>query len=200
LTLGWDADDEKAIRAQVGNPATLKPFLPDLERMVLDEGLLSGWPAEPASWAPLHALRLLGALRAHWLAGRLLTLMERENDWLSDLLPSVWSKMGLKAAEPLWAYLRERQHPPEKRGVALAGLQELAERERSYRRTVINGLMQLLDESPAEDAKANGYIVLVLRMMDAVEALPLLRRLGPKVDAQIIGLDETIWHLENLER
>lgn len=199
LTLGWEADDEKAIRARIGNPAALKPFLPDLERMVFDEGLLSGWPAEPASWAPLHVLQLFGALCAYPLAGRLLRLMERENDWLSDLLPAVWGRMGPQAAEPLWAYLRERQYPPERRSIAMAGLQEIAMRERSYRRTVIDGLMQLLDESPAEDAQANGYIVFFLKMMDAVEALPLLRRIGAKVNSQIVDLDETIWHLENLE-
>jgi hypothetical protein len=167
--------------------------------MVFDEGLLSGWPAEPISWAPLHVLRLLGLLRAHALAGRLLALMERENDWLSDLLPSVWGKMGPQAAEPLWAYVRDRRHLPQSRGVAMAGLQELAERERSYRRTVVEGLVRLLDESPAEDARANGYIVYILEEMEAVEALPALRSAEGKVDSKVINLEEAIRELEDMD-
>lgn len=197
LKLGWKAD-EKALRARVGRAANWKPFIPDLERMVLDGGLLSGWPAEPPSWAPLHALRLLGHLRAHQSAGRLLALMDWENDWLSDLLPSVWAKMGPRAAEPLWAYIRDRRHNPEQRGNVMIGLQRLAEKHRPYRREVVNGLSQLLDEAPDEDGTANAYTAHVLSELRDVEALPALRRAydEDRINLEIMTWDDVMVRME----
>lgn len=197
LKLGWQAD-EKAIRARVGRAADWKPFIPDLERVVLDEGLLSGWPAEPPSWAPLHALRLLGYLRAHQSAGRLLALMDRENDWLSDLLPSVWVEMGPQAAEPLWAYIRDRRHNAEQRGNVMIGLQRLAEKHRPYRREVVEGLAQLLDDAPDEDGTANAYIAHVLSELGDVEAFPALRRAydEDRINLGIMTWDDVMVRME----
>ena len=197
LKLGWQAD-EKATRARLGRAANWRPFIPDLTALVLDEGLLSGWPAEPPSWAPLHALRLLGRLRAHQSAGRLLALMDREDDWLSDLLPSVWAEMGPQAAEPLWAYVRDRQHDPEQRGNVMIGLQRLAEKRRSYRREVVAGLSQLLDDAPGEDGTANAYIAHVLGNLRAVEALPALRRAydEDRINLGIVSWDDVMIEME----
>jgi len=197
LQLGWKVD-EKALAARAGRAANWKAFISDLERMVLDEGLLSGWPAEPLSWAPLHALRLLGHLGAHQSAGRLPALMDREDDWLSDLLPSVWAEMGPRAAEPLWAYIRDRQHNPERRGNVMVGLQKLAEKHRPYRREVIEGLRQLLDDAPNEDGTVNAYIVHVLSELGAVEALPALRRAyaEDKINLEIMTWDDVMARME----
>jgi hypothetical protein len=197
LELGWKAD-EKAIAGRVGRAANWQPFIPDLERMVLDEGLLSGWPVEPPSWAPLHALRLLGCLRAHQSAGRLLALMDQEDDWLSDLLPSIWTEMGPRAAEPLWEYIQNRQHNPEQRGNVMIGLQKLAEEHRPYRREVVEGLSQLLDDAPGGDGTANAYIVHALTELGAVEALPALRRAYDehKISLKIMTWDDVTVRLE----
>jgi len=197
LELGWKAD-EKAVTARVGRTADWQPFIPDLERMVLDEGLLSGWPAEPPSWAPLHALRLLGRLSAHQSAERLLALMDREDDWLSDLLPSVWAEMGPRAAEPLWVYVRDRQHNPEQRGNVMIGLQKLAEKHRPYRRAVVQGLLRLLDDAPEEDGTASAYIAHALGELGAVETLPALRRAydEDKVSLDILTWDDVVAMME----
>ncbi len=197
LKLSWKAD-EKAMAARVGRAANWKPFIPDLERMILDKGLLSGWPVEPPSWAPLHALCLLGHLRAHQSAGRLLPLMDQEDDWLSDLLPSIWAEMGPQAAEPLWAYIQDRQHNPEQRGNVMIGLRKLAEKHRPYRREIVEGLSQLLDDAPGGDGTANAYIVHVLSELGAVEALPALRRAYDehKVNLKIMTWDDVTVRLE----
>ena len=197
LRLGWKAD-EKVITAKARRAAAWEPFIPDLEHMVLDEGLLYGWPAEPSAWAPLHALRLLGHLRAHRSAGRLLALMDREDDWLSDLLPSVWSDMGPEVAEPLWAYVQDRQHNPEQRGNALVGLQKLAEKHPRYRGEIVERLSRLLDDAPVEDKTANAYIVYVLGELKAVETLPALGRAfdAGKVDLKIMTWGDAMARME----
>ena len=120
--------------------------------------------------------------------------MDRENDWLSDLLPSVWAEMGPQAAESLWAYLVDREHNPEQRGNVMIGLQKLAEEHPSYRPEVIQGLVHLLDDAPTEDGTANAYIAHVLGEMRATEALPVLRRAykARKVDLKTMTWDDVM--------
>ena len=112
--LKWGlAVDGERITNNARNTNKWLPAIPALSQMALDDGLLDGWPGEPASWAPHHAIHMLGQLQAHQEAGRLLTLLERENDWLSDLLAAVWARMGPQAEPPLWDYLAEGRGMPE---------------------------------------------------------------------------------------
>ncbi len=205
LKLGWkhvlspgEGANEQTMATWARKAEDWQPLIPDLERMALDEGLLASWPADPASWASLHALRLLGYLHAYPSAGRLLALMDRENDWLSDLLPSVWAEMGPQAAEPLWAYLLDHEHNPEQRGNVMIGLQKLAEEHPSYRPEVIQGLVHLLDNAPTEDGTANAYIAHVLGEMRATDTLPALRRAykAKKVDLKTMTWDDVMARMQ----
>ena len=74
-TWGWDLD-EAWIDQEAKNRGMWLPVIPKLVEMTLDEGLLGGWPGEPASWAPYYALHLLGRLQAHSYAGALLALLD----------------------------------------------------------------------------------------------------------------------------
>jgi hypothetical protein len=169
LEWGWK-DNEERLATNAKNTGKWRPVIPELVQMVFDEGLLAGWPAEAASWGPYHALQMLGRLQAHEVAERLLTLLDRENDWLSDRLPLVWSQMGPAAEAPLWAYVAERNHDPQKRSLVLRGLSRIAEAHPHCRLEIINRLAGLLQHSPADDATSNGYLVHVLYRMQAVEA------------------------------
>lgn len=166
-----------------------RPYIPDLTRMALDDGLIEGWPSEPASWAPLHALRMLGALRAAEAGPQLFALLGRENDWLSDLLPGIWGRMGRAMTDALWAYIDDRSHDAESRGIAMAGLREQAAQRRSRRRDVIRGLTSRLRDAPADDQVANAYIVHVLDALDANEAADVIAAAfeADKIDHSIIG-------------
>jgi hypothetical protein len=169
LGWGWNLDDERTAQA-ARNTAKWRPASPDLVRMVFDEGLLSGWPGKARSWAPYHALHMLGYLRAHEHAGKLLALMDRENDWLSDRLPVVWGQMGPEAESPLWDYLDDRGHHPEKRALMLVGLKAIAENHPKRRPKIVEELIYRLQKAPAHDAELNAYIVYLFDQMEAVEA------------------------------
>ncbi|MEW5871447.1 MAG: hypothetical protein AB1894_19395 [Chloroflexota bacterium] len=97
LALGWDLN----LQAVDSQAARWRAAIPDLARMALDAGLLNGWPGETASWAPYYALHLLGVLRAHEYAARLMALYQRADDWLADRLPDAWGRMGAAAAPAL---------------------------------------------------------------------------------------------------
>jgi len=192
LDLGWQAD-EQSVSDFARRTSLQASHAPDLLRLVLDEGLRGGWPAETPTWAPLHALRLLGQLRAHQTAAPLLALMEDENDWLSDLLPSVWAAMGPKATPPLWDHLEQRAAPPIRRGNVIIGLSRMGQKHRSYRREVVDRFIKLLEESPPDDKEANGYVVHALAsLLKARQAWPAIRRAydSNKLDDSIVTLDD----------
>jgi hypothetical protein len=169
LDWGWNLDDER-VKNNARNVNKWRPAIDDLVRMALDEGLLDGWPGEPASWAPYHALNMLGYLRAHGVAGELCGLLGRENDWLSDRLAVAWGWMGPQAEPALWDYVEDRGYAPEQRAIAMLGLRNVARAHPKQRGSVVRRLADLLHRAPAEDAEANAYVAWVLNSLEAVEA------------------------------
>lgn len=169
LDWGWDLDDERA-KNNAGNVNKWRPAVDDLVRMTLDEGLLDGWPGEPSSWAPYHALNMLGYPRAYRVAGELCALLGRENDWLSDRLAVAWGRMGPQAEPPLWDYVKDHGHDPRQRAIAVLGLRNIARAHPKQRGSIVRRLADLLRRAPAEDAEANAYIVWGLNSLEAVEA------------------------------
>jgi hypothetical protein len=188
LDWGWDLDEER-LTHNARNVTRWRRAVPDLVRMALDEGLLNGWPGEPSSWAPYHALLMLGQLRAHEAAGRLFPLFEQENDWLSDRLAVVWGQMGPQAEPPLWDYASDVRHEPECRAIVFLGLALVAENYASRRGHVVNRLAGLLQSASARDREANAYVVHVLRRLQAVEAADVIAEAFEqgKVDDSIIA-------------
>ena len=169
LTLGWDLSLQR-VRALAKKDESWESAVPDLERMVFDEGLLEGWPGESASWAPYHALHLLGYLKVHQVASQLKSLSKLENDWLSDQLPSVWAQMGEAVIPTLWDLVDEESLTPEQRGLAAAGLQRVAQTNKKQRAEIVQGFVQRLNTPPPYNAVVNAYIIFVLNRLHAKEA------------------------------
>lgn len=188
LDWGWELDEER-IASNARNVNKWRRAVPDLVRMALDEGLLNGWPGGPASWAPYHALHMLGYLRAHEVAGELLALFDLEDDWLSDRLAVVWGQMGPQAQSPLWDYVGDRGHDPERRGLVFLGLGFMAQNHRPQRAHIVDGLARLLQDAPMDDAEANAYIVHVLDRLDARETAAIISEAFEegKIDERVVA-------------
>jgi hypothetical protein len=189
LEWGWDLGDaEERARTNARNVHKWRPAVEGLVQMALDEGLLNGWPGEPASWAPYHALNMLGHLRAHDVTGRLFPLFEQENDWLSDRLAVVWGLMGSAAEPPLWEYLENSQHGPDRRSVVMLGLKNIAEADPQRRPDIVGSLARLLRRASADDTEANAYLVHVLNRLEATEFAEVIAGAFEqgKVDEKII--------------
>lgn len=194
LSWGWDLDAARIDQEAKKRSAWL-PVIPTLVEMTLDEGLLGGWPGEKASWAPYYALHLLGRLHAHGYAAALLALLDRPDDWLADRLPPVWAQMGPPAEQALWPYLGDNTRHTDHRAVAARGLRAIAEAHPARRRDIVAGFAQWLDQSTVEDATVNGYVILILRDMAAIEAADAVRRAFAqnKVDQEIMTPSDVPW-------
>lgn len=149
-----------------------KKAIPALARMALDPGLLSGWPGESASWAPWHAIHLLGLLEAWEFAPALAQLADLEDDWLSDHLPHTWADMGFGAIPTLWMILEDKTASTKVRGLAAEALFMLTEDDEAMTGLVITGFGKILQKETDFDPRLNAYLISFLMDMEGgVDAL-----------------------------
>jgi hypothetical protein len=150
-----------------------KKFVPALTRMALDPGLLQGWPSDHASWAPWHAIHVLGNLEAWESAPALAELADLEDDWLSDHLPHIWADMGREAEAMLWMILEDRSASAKRRGLAAEGLSKMADDDEVLNQKVVKGFEKILQNEKTFDRTLNGHLISFLRSMEALEEAAL---------------------------
>ncbi|HLO33017.1 MAG TPA: hypothetical protein VK249_27980 [Anaerolineales bacterium] len=146
-----------------------KKLIPALTRMALDPGLLNGWPSENASWAPWHAIHALGILQAWESAPALAALADFENDWLSDHLPDIWADMGIEAEPVLWMILEDHSASAKRRGLAAEALYTMTDEIEVLHNKVVRGFEKTLQNTKTFDPALNGYLILFLKDMEAIE-------------------------------
>jgi hypothetical protein len=143
--------------------------------VVFAPDLLHGWPGEATAWGSWQALYLLGLLGAVDTVPLLLNLMKDENDWLSDCLPAVWSKMGPTVSPYLWLLIDDVSRPETHRAQAVFGLFKLARAHLSQQDLVINGLVDRLNLYQGDVPTLNAYIVHSLSRLKAQKAEKTIR-------------------------
>ena len=166
-----------------------KKFIPALTRLALDPGLLHGWPADPQSWAPWHAIHALGNLQAWESAAALAELADLEGDWLSDHLPHIWADMGAEAEPVLWMMLEDHSASSKRRGLAAEGLYKMTEDNEVLFKKVVRGFEKILRNQEKFDRTVNGHLIALLRSMDALEEVtPTIQEVfeHDRVDPDII--------------
>lgn len=190
LNLGWQLD-EAAMRMMpdFSQEALWRNVLPELSQMAVDPGLVNGWPGQPASWAPYHALTVLGHLQATAFAAALLPLISMKDDWLSDRLPDIWAQMGPVAALPLWEMVEKRAYPDKKLAILVAGLLKIAQTDGSQVMLFGRRFIDLLNGSPAKHANLNAYLVYALDELGDNTAVPAIRAAfnQNRVNRDVIG-------------
>lgn len=144
-------------------------YIPALTRMALDPGLLNGWPSEPASWAPWHAIHALGNLEAWESAPALASLADLENDWLSDHLPHIWADMGVEVEPSLWMILESASSSTKQRGLAAQSLRMLAEENEPIESKVVAGFEKILKNEKTFNPSVNAYLLYYLEEMEAID-------------------------------
>jgi len=184
--------DPALLRAiQEHGQAAVSPLI----EIVTDPNLLRTDSDAPEVWAPMHAMRLLGRLRATAAIAPLITLVEEEEaDWIREELPDVMAQIGPTAVEPLKAFAADRQQDLYARSAACNGLSKIAQAHPETRQQAIAFLRILLsaypDETP-DDETMRGFVIGDLLDLGAREAYPDIEAAygGDRVDEMIVGLD-----------
>src|SRR3954469_3591956 len=119
----------------------------DLIRMASDAGLNQADAASSEVWAPMHAWRALGQMRAEEAVLPLLALLAaiEDDEAAAEELPVVFGMIGQAAISPLSAFLVDRSNPDLVVSTALSGIKEIAARHPECRAECVSILMRLLE-------------------------------------------------------
>lgn len=152
--------------------------VPDLVRMATDMALHDADDESPALWAPTHAWRALGQLRAAEAVEPLLDLAESLGDELftDPELAVVFGTIGGAAIPPLARILADDSESHALHVLAANGLDEIAARDPSARDEVVPLLLARLEKWDRNSDIVNAYLVDALTEMRVVEAAPLMEQ------------------------
>jgi hypothetical protein len=167
--------------------------VPELVRMVLDRELNEGDPESTEVWAPIHAWRALGQLRAVEAVGPLLEALQeaedRDDDWGLEELPEVFARIGPAAVPALGDFLADADRGLHSRWAVADALQRIARQHPEARDECVRLLTRQLERARDNDPALNGVLVGVLCDLKAFEAAPLMERAfaADLVDESIAG-------------
>ena len=190
LTLGKPTDDTN----YQDWAERLKDYVPDLIRMALDKDL-NQREDDPAVWAPLHALQVLGVLGPEAAAQPLTACLDWDDDWTSEALPEVYAGIGPAAIPVLQTYLEDSTHDRRGRTKASASLAAIAQAHPAVQKDIVAYLTTFLDR-PAADAGAEEedlttFVICDLGDLGDASAYPAIKRAFAenRVNPQIVGLE-----------
>ncbi len=165
--------------------------VPDLIQIATDEGLHEAAAENPEVWAPVHAWRALGQLRAVEAVEPLLELFDRleEDDGVHEELPEVFGLIGPAALPALAAYLADLSHTDSSRTSVMSSIEEIGTRWPDARGECIIILEERLERFEENEPDVNGFLILALVELGAKAAAPLIERAFAEghVDPMVMG-------------
>lgn len=169
--------------------------IPELIRLMQDE--FDDYDKNDASkvrWAaPIHAWRTLAQLKAEAAIPVFLSLLyeidEKDNDLACEEFPELLAMIGPAAIPDLQRYLHNEQHGLYARVAAGHALEKIGVAYPETRLSCIECLEKTLIFYRNNDEDLNGFLVSYLVDLQAVDSLPLIRKVFAEdcVDLQIQG-------------
>ncbi|MFO7917334.1 MAG: DUF1186 domain-containing protein [Anaerolineae bacterium] len=163
--------------------------VPDLICMALGDA-----PSDdPAIWGPIHAWRALGQLRAEEAIEPLIQLLQDiddfDDDWISEEMPTVFALIGPAAIPALANYVLDTSHGTWARVAAAHSLEEIGTNHPDVRSACVSVLTAALERFETLEPEVNGFLVLYLVDLEAVEAAPIMERAfeAGRVDPMVMG-------------
>lgn len=150
--------------------------IPELIRMATDSELSWADADSLEVWAPLHAWRTLGQLRASEVVEPLFGLLATDDDWAFEELPLVYGMIGREAIPPLARFLDDTSREYWSRIAAARGIKEVAVADPRTRGEVLSVLSRQLEQFAENDPELNGFLVSDLLDLHAVEKTSLIQR------------------------
>jgi len=163
--------------------------VPELIRMARDRALNTAPGDSQRVWGPLYALRALSHLDIGGVVSDLLPLFDVDDEWYGEELPEIVGGAGEAALEPLRAHMLDRTRWTHSRSRAATAIAEVGKQHPELRERAIQILSDALALGKKNDPAFNGFVVADLLDVDAVEALPAIRRAFEQdaVDESIAG-------------
>jgi hypothetical protein len=166
--------------------------VPELIRLATDRELNGPYDVtRPEAWAPVHAWRALGQLRAVEAARPLAELLAwiQDDDFALEELPRVFGLLGSGAIPALRALLRDPRADQWARVAAAGGLRHIAEAEPATRDEAVAAITEVLGLLSGNDPDFNALLISALIGMRAAETAPLIRRAfeADAVEESIVG-------------
>jgi hypothetical protein len=103
----------------------------ELIRLACDAALYGSDSASTEVWAPIHAWRVLGQLRAAASVPPLLAFLKsagNDDDWANTELPAVFGLIGSAAIPPIEGFISDQSHSTFPATTAIMGVKEIAQR------------------------------------------------------------------------
>jgi len=145
----------------------------------------------PLAWAPLHAWRALGALRAAEAAEPLTMLFDSvgDDDWMLGDLPRVFGQIGAPAIPIVARYLTQPEHAVWSRIAAGEALAEIGKVHPDVRDECVTILTDQLRHFETQDDELNAFLVSDLLELRAVESAPVIEAAfaADRVDLSVCG-------------
>lgn len=188
----------------IGAPATPWPdyastcgldasHISELISLATDLSARQGRAADPAIWAPAHAWRALGQLRAVAALPALLELLEtadeRDDDLAIQELPEVLASIGAGIVPGLAAYLADPNRPAFGRALVSSSLLKLASRQPDLRPDCVAALTGGLQQYATNPKDLNAFLISDLAGLKAVESAGTVEQAfaAGRVDQHMIG-------------
>jgi hypothetical protein len=165
--------------------------VPDLIRMATDMSLHQSSADSPEVWAPVHAWRALGQLRAEAAAEPLVKLFEdiEIDDWLNRELPKVLSMIGPATVPTLENFLAGGGQDDLSR-ISIPGcLGAIAQDHPVAHDDCIRVLVGQLKSYESNDETLNAFLILSLVELGATETIGTIREAfaDDRVDLAVMG-------------
>jgi HEAT repeat protein len=167
--------------------------IPELVRMALDKDL-HGTDSESAEvWAPVHAWRALGQLRAESAVEPLLQLLDRidddDDDGVQMDLPKVFGMIGPAAIPGLRDLLADAGHGKWARSAAGEGLVRMVERFPEIREQAVAIITDQLRRFAEQERIVNAFLVDALCDLRAIESAAVIEQAfaADTIDLTVLG-------------
>jgi len=164
--------------------------VPDLIRLITDPQFNDIKLESDAVWAPVHAVRALGQLRAEAAIAPLLSLLSEDDDYFQTDIPYVLGKIGEAAIAPIVAFVNDGESDDVGQGLAIHGLGLVGEEHPESREAAIAALLGIM-ENPPDDPESLQltYAIGELIDLEATEAIPQIEQAfaAGKIDESVVG-------------
>lgn len=165
----------------------------DLIKMALDNDLHESLTGGEEIWAPVHAWRTLGQLKAISAAKPLLELFSKLDhdfgDWIAEEIPEVMEMIGPESLTAIQEYTLTNDDGIYANISALDSIVRIAQKYPEVKSECIDFLVNQLKGHTKQDTSYNGFLILYLTKLKAIEAIDIIAEAFHQdaVDLSVMG-------------